>query len=83
VSFPIAYYPMPAVDMGAGKYALSEPQVRALYPSLSTYSQNSWMAYDDYISGQTPDSVGHLAHDLVYGPGYATGTGASGKMAIR
>jgi branched-chain amino acid transport system substrate-binding protein len=73
---PTAYYPMPAIDMGAGKYALSEAQVRALYPSLGTYSKTGWMACPDFISGQPLDAVGHLAHDLVYGPGYATGIGA-------
>jgi len=76
VSYPTAYYPMPAVDMGGGKYALSEAQVRALYPDLGTYSKTSWMAYPDFILGQDLNSVGHLPHDLVYGPGYATGIGA-------
>jgi branched-chain amino acid transport system substrate-binding protein len=75
VSYPGAYYPMPAIDMGAGKYALSEAQVRALYPSLGTYSKTGWMAYSDFISGQALDAVAHLPHDVVYGPGYATGIG--------
>jgi branched-chain amino acid transport system substrate-binding protein len=76
VSYPVAYYPMPAADMGGGKHGLSEAQVRALYPSLGTYSETSWMAYPDFILGQDPNSVGHLPHDLVYGPGYVTAIGA-------
>jgi branched-chain amino acid transport system substrate-binding protein len=76
VSYPVAYYPMPAVDMGGGKYGLSEAQVRALYPGLGTYSETSWMAYTDFILGQDLNSVGHLAHDLVYGPGYVTAIGS-------
>jgi len=76
VSYPAAYYPMPAVDMGDGKHALSEAQVRALYPGLDTYSEIGWMAYVDFILGQELNSVGHLPHDLVYGPGYATAIGA-------
>jgi branched-chain amino acid transport system substrate-binding protein len=76
VSYPVAYYPMPAVDVGGGEYALSEAQVRALYPSLGTYSETSWMACPDFIVGQDLDSVGHIPHDLVYGPSYATGIGA-------
>ena len=76
VSYPTAYYPMPALDMGGGRYALSEAQVRALYPDLATYSQTSWMAYVEFIVGQELSSVGHFPHDLVYGPGYATAIGA-------
>jgi branched-chain amino acid transport system substrate-binding protein len=76
VSYPTAYYPMPTVDKGDGKYALSEAQVRALYPGLDTYSETGWMAYVDFILGQELNSVGHLPHDLVYGSGYATAIGA-------
>jgi len=76
VSYPAAYYPMPTVDKGDGKYALSEAQVRALYPGLDTYSETGWMAYVDFILGQELNSVGHLPHDLVYGSGYATAIGA-------
>ncbi len=76
VSYPVAYYPMPAVDMGGGKYGLSEAQVRGLYPSLGTYSETSWMAYPDFILGQDLNSVGHLPHDVAYGPGYVTAIGA-------
>jgi branched-chain amino acid transport system substrate-binding protein len=76
VSYPTAYYPMPTVDMGGGRYALSEVQVRALYPGLDTYFKTSWMAYVDFILGQELNSVGHLPHDLVYGPGYATAIGS-------
>jgi branched-chain amino acid transport system substrate-binding protein len=60
-----AYYPMPAIDLGDGVYALSEPQVRALYPSLATYDQANWLCA---ASGGP-----HIAHDIVYGPGYVTG----------
>lgn len=63
-----AYYPMPAIDLGGGVYALSEAQVRALYPSLATYNQTNWLCA---ASGGP-----HIAHDLVYGPGYQTGIGS-------
>jgi branched-chain amino acid transport system substrate-binding protein len=65
---PYAYYPMPDIDLGAGVYALSETQVRALYPSLGTYNQTNWLC--------AASGAPHIAHDLVYGPGYATGIGA-------
>jgi len=64
----IMYYPMPEVDLGGGVYALSEAQVRTLYPSLATYNQADWLCA---ASGGP-----HIAHDLVYGPGYVTGVGA-------
>jgi branched-chain amino acid transport system substrate-binding protein len=76
VSTPAAYYPVAAIDQGAGKYALSEEQVRALYPSLGTYVKAQWQAYYTTLANTPIDAVGHLAHDLVYGPGYATGIGA-------
>jgi branched-chain amino acid transport system substrate-binding protein len=62
------YYPMPDIDLGGGLYALSEAQVRALYPSLATYNQTDWLCA---ASGGP-----HIAHDLVYGPSYATGIGS-------
>jgi len=69
VSTPkVMYYPMPEIDLGGGVYALSENQVRALYPSLATYDQTNWLCA---ASGGP-----HLAHDIVYGPGYATGIGS-------
>jgi len=61
----IAYYPMPELDLGGGVYALSETQVRTLYPSSATYDQADWLCA---ASGGP-----HIAHDLVYGPGYVTG----------
>jgi hypothetical protein len=62
------YYPKPDVTITAGtKYALSEAQVRALYPDLATYDQNAWLCM---ASGG-----GHIQHDLIYGPGYMTGSG--------
>jgi branched-chain amino acid transport system substrate-binding protein len=63
-----AYYPMPAIDLGGGLYALSEAQVRVLYPTLGTYNQADWLCA---ASGGP-----HIAHDLVYGPGYTTGIGS-------
>ena len=65
-----AYYPMPATDLGGGAYALSETQVRALYPNLETYDQNDWKCTATVLGGP------HIAHDLVYGPGYQTGIGS-------
>ena len=67
----IAYYPMPAIDLGGGLYALSEAQVRALYPSLAIYDQNQWLC--GYVFGVPRP---HIAHDLVYGPRYQTGIGS-------
>ena len=68
-----AYYPMPAITLSAtspGLDALSEAQVSKLYDLASygqTYDQNQWLC--GYVSGvQQP----HIAHDLVYGPGYVT-----------
>jgi branched-chain amino acid transport system substrate-binding protein len=66
-----AYYPMPAINLGGGVYALSEEQVRALYDLDSyngTYVQSQWRV----ASSGAP----HIAHDLVYGPGYLTGIGS-------
>jgi branched-chain amino acid transport system substrate-binding protein len=65
----IAYYPMPEVRSTG--YKLSEAQVRALYPSLATYDISQWLV----------DTAGamagpHIAHDIVYGPGYTTGIGS-------
>jgi branched-chain amino acid transport system substrate-binding protein len=68
----VMYYPMPAVTINAStKYALSEAQVLALYDLAGynkTYDQNQWLCM---ASGGA-----HIAHDLVYGPGYVTGVGA-------
>ena len=72
-----AYYPMPAITLNAtspGLYALSEAQVSEWYDLASygwTYDQNQWLC--GYVSGsQRP----HIAHDIVYGPGYQTGIGS-------
>jgi len=66
-----AYYPMPGINLGGGEYALSEAQVQALYDLDSygkTYVQSQW---------QVAASGGpHIAHDVVYGPGYQTGIGS-------
>jgi branched-chain amino acid transport system substrate-binding protein len=66
-----ACYPMPAINLGGGTYALSEAQIRALYDLDSyngTYVQSQW---------QVASSGGpHIAHDVVYGPGYQTGIGS-------
>jgi len=68
-----AYYPMPDVDLGGGVYALSEAQVSERHDLASygkSYDQNQWLC--GYVSGvQKP----HIAHDLVYGPGYYAGIG--------
>jgi len=77
-----AVYPMPGVDLGDGEYALSEEQVLALYPHITTgyrdvvlgwltgYRQDHWLV-------SASESVGaHYAHDLVFGPGYATAIGS-------
>ena len=58
---------MPDIDLGGGVYALSEAQVRSLYPDLATYDQNQWLC--------AASTGPHIAHDIVYGPGYATGIG--------
>jgi branched-chain amino acid transport system substrate-binding protein len=69
-SVMIAYYPMPEVDLGDGVYALSEEQVRVLYPSLEICDQNDWKC-------ASPTGAGpHIAHDIVYGPSYQTGIGS-------
>ena len=63
-----AHYSRPDIDLGGGVYALSDAQVRALYSSLATYNQTNWLCA---VSGGP-----HIAHDLVYGPGYQTGIGS-------
>ncbi len=73
VGGPYAYYPMPDIDLGGGKYALSEAQVRALYDLDAygwSYDQSEWWAAADASAGP------HIAHDIVYGPEYATGIGS-------
>jgi len=67
----IAYYPMPGITVGGGTYALSETQVRALYPSLVGYEQGQWL-----VKPTEAMTGSHLAHDTVYGPGYETGIGS-------
>ena len=61
-----AYYPRPGTK-AAGKPALTEAQVRALYDIDSynyTYDAKDWTM------------PAHTTHDLVYGPGRLTGIGA-------
>ncbi len=73
------YYPMPAVTLNAtapGLYALSEAQVLSLYNLAGynkTYVQSVWRCGYTGTS-QYPDP--HIAHDIVYGPGYQTGIGS-------
>ncbi len=64
------YYPMPELDLGGGKYVLSEEQVRALYPTLGIYNQDDWKCAPTTSEGP------HIARDIVYGPGYQTGIGS-------
>jgi branched-chain amino acid transport system substrate-binding protein len=67
------YYPMPAINEGGGIYALSEAQVRDLYDLDSygwTYVQSQWRCAASAMSGP------HIAHDTVYGPGYAASIGS-------
>lgn len=59
----IAYYPMPEGPTIEEQPTLSEDQVLALYPGV-TYVPEQWTIPP------------HNAHDLVYGPAYATGVGA-------
>jgi len=70
-----AYYPMPDITIQDGQlYGLKEAQVAELYDLASygkTYSQAEWQC--GFLSGvQQP----HIAHDVVYGPGYQTGIGS-------
>jgi branched-chain amino acid transport system substrate-binding protein len=71
-----AYYPMPDITITEGvAYALSEAQVRELYDIDSygyTYNQADW---ECRASGAP-----HVAHDLVYGPGYVTGAGSQWQV---
>jgi branched-chain amino acid transport system substrate-binding protein len=82
VGGPYAYYPMPTIEITARQlYALSEVQVAEWYDLAShnkTYDQNEWMC--GYAFGvQYP----HFAHDLVYGPGYATGIGSQWQDGMK
>jgi hypothetical protein len=67
----VELYPMPGTTSG-GKPALNSTQVSALYNITSygyTYNAADWVV--PY----------HTAHDLVYGPGSATGIGAQWQYA--
>ena len=68
-----AYYPLGAIDKGAGVYALSEAQVRDMYDIDSygyVYSEDDWLCAPTDIDGP------HIRHDTAYGPDYQTGMGA-------
>jgi len=66
-----SYFPMPEITVGGGVYALSEAQVRAIYPDLDTYEQTDWLV-NPAACMQGP----YLAHDYAYGPGLQTGLGS-------
>lgn len=71
VAATTAYYPYPEKSLGAGSYALSEEQVRALYDLDSygwSYVQSEWLVGES--------GAPHIFHDTVYGPGYQTGVGS-------
>jgi len=60
-------------------YALSEAQVLSLYDLVGygkTYAQSDWQCGYIDIARQYPDPDPHIAHDVVYGPGYLTGIGS-------
>jgi len=65
-------------DFGSGGtplWGLNETQVLALYPDLASYNSTDWQAGFVDLGGN-PYQLPHFRHDLVYGPGYATGIGA-------
>lgn len=66
------YYPMGAIDLGAGVFALNQAQKEALYGSSYVYVQNDWRC--GYTAGPTQQP--HIFHDTVYGPGWQTGIGS-------
>ena len=69
------YYPMGAIDLGGGVFALNETQVTDLYDLASynwTYAQDDWRC--GYTAGPTQQP--HIFHDTVYGPGWQTGIGS-------
>jgi len=63
-----AYYPRPETT-AAGKLALTEAQVRALY-DLDSYNYTYTYDAKDWTM------PAHTTHDLAYGPGLLTGIGA-------
>ena len=66
-----AYYPWPAINLGGDNWALNETQVREYYDLDNygwAYNQSEWLC--------GPSSMPHIAHDLLYGVGYATGIGS-------
>lgn len=68
----VKYYPVAGTEVG-GEPALSEAQVDALYDPDSygyTYDVNDWV--------MPP----HTTHDLVYGPGSATGIGCQWQFDV-
>jgi branched-chain amino acid transport system substrate-binding protein len=75
------YYPMPDIDLGGGAYALSEAQVRALYDLDSygkMYVQANWRVTPEYYPRDYYFAMygRHIAHDIAYGPDYATMIGS-------
>jgi len=67
----ITYYPYPEKSLGAGMYALSEEQVRALY-DLDSYSWS--YVQSEWTVGAS--AAPHVFHDIAYGPTYPTGLGS-------
>jgi len=68
----VKYYPVAGTEVG-GEPALSEAQVNAIYNPSSygyTYDVNDWV--------MPP----HTTHDLVYGPGSATGVGCQWQFDV-
>jgi hypothetical protein len=62
-----AYYPLAGTTSG-GKPALTEAQVKALYPTIGTTGYPAYNAADW-------TSPFHTQHDIVYGPNYVFGVG--------
>jgi hypothetical protein len=80
-----AYYPWPAVTINATTHALSADQVYDLYPGINGtwtrldttppyFNVTSGYNVSDWLCGAS--NMPHIAHDLVYGPGYQTGIGS-------
>ena len=69
------YYPMAAINMGSGLFALNQTQKEALYGVGWTYNATDWLC-GPYTSPLGPSLGPHILHDTVYGPGWQTGIGA-------
>jgi branched-chain amino acid transport system substrate-binding protein len=75
----VGTFPIPEISTNSTAFYLSEDQVATYYDLASygkTYVQAQWGC--GYLGGS---QLPNIAHDLLYGPGYATGIGSQWQRA--